>query len=324
MSFHNITINDMQLGLGTAALGRPQYINLRQESKSDFDLETFKSNSFSVLDKAYQLGIRYFDTAPGYGIAEKIVLDWLKTINDKTMKVATKWGYTYVANFDAKAKVHELKEHSLAKLNEQWEVSKGLSSYLQIYQIHSATLETKVLENNSVLERLAFLKEEHKLQMGITTTGMNQVEVIKRALEVSINGAQLFDAFQVTYNLLDQSILSMAHELNKQGKKLIVKEALANGRIFRNDKFAHYSNLYNALETMALKHGVGVDAIALNYCGNTIPESMVLSGASNLMHLEGNIKAKSFTLSEDELRRLNAFGISEALYWDERRLLAWN
>ena len=314
----------MQLGLGTAALGRPQYINLRQENTSDFDLQAFKSNSFNVLDKAYQLGIRYFDTAPGYGIAEKIVLDWLQTKNDETIKIATKWGYTYVANFDAKAKVHELKEHSLAKLNEQWEVSKDIASHLQVYQIHSATLETKVLENKSVLERLAFLKGEHQLQMGITTTGANQVEVIKRALDVSVDDIQLFDAFQVTYNILDQSVMSISGELTRQNKTFIIKEALANGRLFRNKKFNHYSKLFDYLEALAHKYQVGVDAIALHYCGNNIPESMVLSGASNHVHLEGNIKAKSFTLSEDEFQQLNAFRISEAMYWDERKLLAWN
>ena len=314
----------MQLGLGTAALGRPQYINLRQEDASEFDLESFKQNGVNVLEEAYHMGIRYFDTAPGYGIAEKIVMDWLQTKNDKTIKIATKWGYTYVANFDAKAKVHELKEHSLSKLNEQWEVSKDLASHLQLYQIHSATLETKVLGNEAVLERLAFLKNENQLQMGITTTGTNQVEVIQRALDVSIDGNQLFDAFQVTYNILDQSVLSISEELARQNKKLIIKEALANGRLFRNKKFIHYRKLFNYLEALAQKYQVGVDAIALNYCGNTLPKSMVLSGASNHMHLEGNIKAKSFALSQDELQQLHVFRISEAMYWDERKLLAWN
>jgi len=314
----------MQLGLGTAALGRPHYINLRQEEVSEFDLESFKQNGVNVLEEAYHMGIRYFDTAPGYGIAEKIVLDWLQSKNDKTIKIATKWGYTYVANFDAKAKVHELKEHSLSKLNEQWKVSKDLASHLQLYQIHSATLETKVLENEAVLERLAFLKNENQLQMGITTTGTNQVEVIQRALDVSIDGNQLFDAFQVTYNILDQSVLSISEELARQNKKLIIKEALANGRLFRNKKFIHYRKLFNYLEALAQKYQVGVDAIALNFCGNTLPKSMVLSGASNHIHLEGNIKAKSFTLTEDELQQLHVFRISEAMYWDERKLLAWN
>lgn len=314
----------MQLGLGTAALGRPQYINLRQEDASEFDLESFKQNGVNVLEEAYHRGIRYFDTAPGYGIAEKIVSDWLQTKNDKTIKIATKWGYTYVANFDAKANVHELKEHSLSKLNEQWEVSKDLVSHLQVYQIHSATLETKVFENKAVLERLSFLKDENQLQMGITTTGVNQVEVIKRALDISIDGKQLFDAFQVTYNILDQSVMSISDELTRQNKTLIIKEALANGRLFRNKKFAHYRKLFDYLEALAHKHQVGVDAIALNYCGNTMPKSMVLSGASNHMHLEGNIKAKSFTLNEDEFQQLNAFRISEAMYWNERKLLSWN
>ncbi|MGB5497806.1 MAG: aldo/keto reductase [Maribacter sp.] len=314
----------MQLGLGTAALGRPQYINLRQEEASKFDLESFKQNGINVLEDAYHMGIRYFDTAPGYGIAEKIVMDWLQTKNDKTIKIATKWGYTYVANFNAKAKVHELKEHSLSKLNEQWEVSKDLVPHLQVYQIHSATLETKVLENEAVLDRLAFLKNENQLQMGITTTGTNQVEVIQRALDVSIDGNQLFDAFQVTYNILDQSVMYISDELTRQNKKIIIKEALANGRLFRNKKFIHYRKLFDYLEALAQKYQVGVDAIALNYCGNTIPNSMVLSGASNHMHLEGNIKAKSFTLSQDELQQLQVFRISEAMYWDERKLLAWN
>ena len=50
----------MQLGLGTAALGRPQYINLRQEDASEFDLESFKQNSIYVLEEAYHRGNTLF------------------------------------------------------------------------------------------------------------------------------------------------------------------------------------------------------------------------------------------------------------------------
>ena len=149
----------MNLGLGTAALGRPQYINVRKENTDKSDLETFKKHSFSVLEDAYNLGIRYFDTAPGYGLAEELVLEWLQTKNDKTIEIGTKWGYTYTANFDANATVHEVKEHSFSKLNEQWSFSKQLLPYLKVYQIHSATLETGVLENKEVLDQLAFLKK---------------------------------------------------------------------------------------------------------------------------------------------------------------------
>ena len=196
----------MKLGLGTAALGRPQYINVRQNNNEGSDLETFRKHSFQVLEDAYNLGIRYFDTAPGYGLAERLVLEWLQTKNDKTIEIATKWGYTYTANFDTNATIHEVKEHSLAKLNEQWGFSKQLLPYLKVYQIHSATLETGVLGNKEVLAQLAFLKKTHRLKIGITTSGTNQVEVIKKALEILVDGESIFDLFQVTYNFLDQSL----------------------------------------------------------------------------------------------------------------------
>ena len=149
----------MKIGFGTAAIGRPQYINLRTEDSKYANLEEFRLNGVHVLEEAYNLGVRYFDTAPGYGFAENLLLEWLKTKNDNSIKLATKWGYTYVANFDENSEIHEIKEHSLSKLNSQWQVSKKLLPYLSVYQIHSATLETGVLENESILNQLAFLKE---------------------------------------------------------------------------------------------------------------------------------------------------------------------
>jgi aryl-alcohol dehydrogenase-like predicted oxidoreductase len=314
----------MHVGLGTAALGRPQYINLRQKERTSSDIEVFRRQSFSVLEDAYKLGIRYFDTAPGYGLAEELLLDWLQTKNDESIQIGTKWGYTYVADFDAKAKIHEIKEHSLEKLNEQWENSKAFLPRLKVYQIHSATLDTGVLENEAILNRLAFLKNEYNFEIGITTTGANQVEVLKKALDASVEGNQLFDAFQVTYNMLDQSLYGISSELQKQNKKIIIKEALANGRVFRNTKYSHYNELYATLESLANKYNVGVDAISLRFCEQTIAGSIILSGASNTKQLEENLKVDLFHLSENELEKLKAFQVNTEFYWQERKQLSWN
>ena len=314
----------MNLGLGTAALGRPQYINVRQNDVDNSDLAAFRKQSFQVLEDAYNAGIRYFDTAPGYGLAEELVLDWLETKDDNSIEIATKWGYTYTANFDANATVHEVKEHSLAKLNEQWNFSKQLLPYLKVYQIHSATLETGVLENQEVLKQLAFLKKEYNLKIGLTTTGTNQVEVIKKALNVFVDGKQLFDVFQVTYNFLEQSLLEIIDELHQQNKKIVIKEALANGRVFSNKNYVHYQKMYASLEKLSKKHKVGIDAIALKYCEQTIPKSTVLSGASNANQLKENLKINSFSLSADDVNLLNSFKTDAEHYWSERKNLEWN
>lgn len=312
------------IGLGTASIGRPQYINIRQEKPSDFSLDGFREKGFQVLDVAYKNGIRYFDTAPGYGMAEQLLIDWLVGKNDPTIEIATKWGYTYVANFDLNAVQHEIKEHSLSKLNEQWKQSKKLSPFLNIYQIHSATFETGVLENEEIRNRLAELKLKNKLLIGMTSSGFNQVEVIKRALEIEVEGMPLFDVFQVTYNVLDQSFADISNQIAKANKRIIVKEALANGRIFPNKTYSHYTSLYKKLKNLATKYEVGVDAVALRFCIDSIDIYKVLSGAANELHIFDNLKANQFELKEEEINELKQSAILPEKYWKERKRLVWN
>jgi aryl-alcohol dehydrogenase-like predicted oxidoreductase len=77
-----MTNNNSHIGLGTAAIGRPQYINLRQEAVDDFSLAEFRKHGKLILNEAYRNGIRYFDTAPGYGLAEQLLIDWIQEVED--------------------------------------------------------------------------------------------------------------------------------------------------------------------------------------------------------------------------------------------------
>lgn len=311
----------MKIGLGTAAIGRPQYINIKASPTTSFEIESFRQAGLQTLDEAYAAGIRYFDTAPGYGMAEQLLLDWLEQQEDTSIEVATKWGYEYVANFDPNAEVHELKNHSLAQLDKQWKTSKALLPRLSTLQIHSATFDTGVLADDSVLQRLAARKAEHQLVIGLSTTGDNQVEVLKYALDIEVGGVQLFDTYQVTYNVLDQSLAGVMHAL--RDKRVVIKEGLANGRLFRNADYPHYQKLYDYLEQLAQQYGVGVDAVALRFCLDTVAPFMVLSGAANGDQLIQNLKANTFQLKPDELAQLKTFAQDPKAYWAERKELDW-
>ena len=175
-----------------------------------------------------------------------------------------------------------------------------------------STFETGVLENEGILHRLASLKKEHGLLVGLTASGANQVEVIKRSLDVEVNRELLFDVFQVTYNIFDQSIATLSRQFESYGRRLVIKEAMANGRVFPNDKYPHYQNAYGLLLELAEKYKVGIDAIALRYCIESIPSYKVLSGAAIKEHLIDNLKAESEfirknndQLSQDDLNHLN-------------------
>jgi cytochrome c-type biogenesis protein CcmE len=65
---------------------------------------------------------------------------------------------------------------------------------------------------------------------GITTSGSHQSKIIEAALKVKIENEDLFDGYQVTYNIFEQSTYGILKHLLQLGKTVIIKEALANGR----------------------------------------------------------------------------------------------
>ena len=314
-----------KLGLGLAALGRPEYINIREDSAIDKSQEAFKNNAFSVLDEAYKLGVRYFDTAPSYGKGEAFLEAWNATNNHPDVILGTKWGYTYVANWELGFNgQHEVKEHSIEKLLEQWQVSKKMLPKLKYYQVHSATFESGILENEAVLNQLYNIKKETGLTIGITTSGANQKEVITEGLRIKVQGELLFDSFQVTYNIFEQSTFSVLNDALQHGKKVIVKEALANGRVFQNEKFQYDQASYKKMQQLSEKYQVGIDAVALRFVMDSLQPTYVLSGASNINQLQQNLKALNFKLTEQELDFLKTLKVPTEAYWKERSLLSWN
>lgn len=306
-------------------MGRPEYINIRTNNTIDKSEEAFKNNTFTVLDEAYKLGVRYFDTAPSYGKGESFLNEWNNATKHKDVVLGTKWGYTYKANWElGYTGKHEVKEHSEEKLLEQWQVSKKMLPKLKYYQVHSATFESGLLENQAVLNQLFNIKKETGLQIGITTSGANQKDVIEAALKVEVNGESLFDSFQITYNVFEQSTFSVLSKLLKSGKTVIIKEALANGRVFENEKFSNYQKAYKTLKQLSEKYKVGFDALALRFVMDNLKPNFVLSGASNKNQLKQNLKALGFKFSIDELNVLKVLNSSSKNYWEERSKMDWN
>jgi len=164
--FIDLPLSIPRIGLGMAALGRPGYINLGhgQSIRGSKSKDEMRANCHQVMDAAYDLGIRYFDAARSYGLAESFVSSWLQerklvrarkgSATDQNIMLGSKWGYYYTADWaiDTGGKPHEVKDHEVANLVKQTEESDALlGSNLGLYQIHSATLESGVLEDQEVL-----------------------------------------------------------------------------------------------------------------------------------------------------------------------------
>ena len=208
------------------------------------------------------------------------------------------------------------------KKSEHLKTKKRVKEYCDFFLIINFWISRVEIGENLIFKFK--IKKTHSILIGLSTSGDNQNEIIQKALDITINNQSLFDSFQVTYNVFDQSLLSISKNLIKLKKQIIVKEALANGRVFPNKNYPNYNVMYKALGSMATKYNVGVDAIALRFCMDTINPYMVLSGAAEAPHIGSNLQADSFQLSPTELDQIKALATTPSTYWNERKCLVWN
>lgn len=315
------------MGLGLAALGRPGYINLGHDEDlgADREVATMRTHAHAVLDSAYQAGIRYFDAARSYGRAEEFLASWLEErgLGREEVTVASKWGYAYTADWQVDTETHEVKDHSAEALARQLtETREILGDRLALYQIHSATLETGVLTDERVLSRLAKLADEG-VRVGFTVSGPRQSDVIRQGLEAEIDGRNPFSAVQATWNLLEPSAGDALTEAHDAGWVTVIKEGVANGRLTaRNGEPAFLPKL-RTLQTVAQRHGVGVDAVALASALAQPFADVVLSGASTSEQLESNVAAVGLAVSDDEAAALSVLYERPDAYWSHRAALPW-
>lgn len=307
------------LALGLAALGRPGYITLghAQDLEGHYDVAAMEQRCHAVLDAAWGAGIRWFDAARSYGRAEEFLASWLRSraIAPGDVTISSKWGYTYVANWQVNAKQHEVKDHSLSALTRQAEESKTLlGPYLSLYQVHSATLESGILDDRRVLEELGKLRDAG-LPVGLSLSGPRQRETLERALAIEVDGKPLWSTVQATWNLLERSVEPALLEAKRRGLRVMIKEALANGRLVG-------TNAPEAVRGEASRSNVGTDAVALAVAMAQPFVDVVLSGAATPRQLVENARARDVDGAAAGVALASLVEPPDR-YWAERSKLPW-
>ena len=210
------------------------------------------------------------------------------------------------------AEHHEVKELTAGQLRRQWRESVALlGEHIDLYQIHSATLESGVLDDPDVAAELAALRATG-VRIGLSVTGPTQAATIDRALEVGG-----FDEVQATWNLHERSAgpaLARAHDA---GLEVYVKEALANGRLAAR-------GAHPRLAAAARERGVSEDQVALAAALAQPWAGVVLSGAATVEQLESNLGATAVAWDASLEEALAELEEPADAYWAERSRLAWN
>jgi len=171
------------IGCGGAVIGIPYY--LAHEDTNDPAIQEI---FISALERAFELGINYFDTAPGYGngVGE---ITYAKALSKHRDKIILASKVTYSGNPD---EIQNSVEQSLRRLK---------TDYLDVIQFHGGYFNDKEADdimNGGRLEILEKLRDAGKVRfIGITA------EAPTGALERMLS-SQRFDVLQICYNLAYQ------------------------------------------------------------------------------------------------------------------------
>jgi aryl-alcohol dehydrogenase-like predicted oxidoreductase len=212
-----------------------------------------------------------------------------------------------------------VKGHSVQAFQAQLAESAGLlGRYLALYQIHSATPDTGVLDDGRVLDALAALRDQG-VRVGVTVSGPSQGETVRKALAIRRGGTPLFASIQATWNVLERSCEEALREAHAAGRTVIVKEVLANGRLTgRGD-----AGREGPLALLARDLHAGPDAVAIAAALARPWADVVLLGAGSVEQLRSNVRALEIRAAPALLRRLDGLRESPASYWGARSALRW-
>ena len=221
---------------------------------------------------------------------------------------------------------HEVKDHSTENFLKQVEESANLlGEYIDLYQIHSATFDSGILDDTRAHEALATCRKERGWRIGLSVSGPQQDEILRTARQIRVKGdveggeIPLFVSVQCTFNLLEQRPAAALREASKAGMDIIIKEGLANGRVLNHPALMEYAKQLDCQ----------VDQLALAFILAQDFSPRVLSGAVTSEQLVSNLRAREVAKKLDEnpdlMSEIGKACIMESEeYWKERSALQWN
>lgn len=284
-----------EMGFGCASIWGKKYI-------SDED-------AAALFEKAYELGIRYFDTGYSYGIAEERIgkiLRSSKNIKREEIIISTKFGTKLVNG----KYIHDWSPEWMRESVETSLRRMGIEQ-VDLCMCHGPQVSDLTTEFINAMRRL---KEEGLTRaIGINTFDTDVLEYVR--------DTKCFDFVMLDYNIMRQDREGLIQELYDKGIGVIagapLAESLYSNRVFqihsRKDIWYLMRALANHRDKLAQKHkfsfmnhvdGASSTQIALRYVLDNPGVTTAVFGTTTMAHLVENVEAVDIMISDDIKRKI--------------------
>jgi aryl-alcohol dehydrogenase-like predicted oxidoreductase len=247
--------SNLTLGCGLIRIGRVWGVD-NKPVPSESEVQEF-------LEGAFELGIRFFDTAPAYGLSEPRLGSFLKNLTTQQrneVTVATKFGEHWNAE-----KQEPFIEHTHSALLSSLEHSLDSLGKIEVLQLHKASIS--LLESDDI--DLAFISA---LKLGISSLGAS-ISDVDTGLKACSDKRLTY--IQLPYNEERTELIPVIEQAITSNKKVLFNRPFAMGAIAKQS--------INENETKKRMIAAYKRIIDLNCPG------VILTGTASSEHLRQNI-----------------------------------
>ncbi len=253
--------------LGFGCMRFPEY---RKEEKNFVDQDKVDE----MITYAYENGVNYFDTAPGYcnRNSEAALGKAVKGFRDKIL-ISTKCP---MDNGMTPDNYRKKLESSLSKLDTDY------VDFYHFWGINKGTFDNIILPGG-LLEAAAKAKEEGLIRH-ISFSFHDRPEVIKYIVDTAEERGVKLESMLCQYNLLDRSNEAMIRYVHDKGLGTVAMGPVGGGRL------AAPTDLYAKLTGKA---SIATYELAFKFCLGNPSLNCALSGMQNLDMVQKNVKVAS-------------------------------
>jgi aryl-alcohol dehydrogenase-like predicted oxidoreductase len=277
----------MKLILGTAQMGLDYGIN---NSVGKISVE----ESHKILFEAFSSGITILDTAEAYGNAHQVIGAYHKNFPAHKFQIITKIPH----NIDSNSFEIKIKEY----------IKDLYVNCLEVLMFHSFDSFVNSKKNIDVLVDLKC--KGHIKHIGVSVYTNEQLDFLLREDEISV--------VQLPFNLLDNINTRgrLIQQLKAKGKIIHSRSVFLQGLFFKNlninNKIVQKLNSQlEVLKEITIQSNCSMEELALGYCLKQNDIDKVLIGVDSILHLDANLKASTYSLSDKTIKTINTIKVED-------------
>jgi pyridoxine 4-dehydrogenase len=273
---------------GTITIGGDLIVNrmgfgaMRITGKGIWGPPEDRAGAIATLRRAIELGVNFIDTADSYGpnVSEELIAEALHPY-PADLVVATKVGWTRhgagVWQHDASpTHIQQAVEGSLKRLHLE---------RIDVYQLH---VPDPAVSFDASMEALARLREQGKVRhIGLSNVTLEHIHRAEKIVPIV--------SVQNRYSFSDREWDFVLDYCQSKGIAFLPWGPMAQAR-----------KANEVVEKIAAASNVSTGTVSLAWLLRRSPVILPIPGTSNVRHLEENLSAAAFRLTEAELSEMNS------------------